>query len=260
MIDVALLWTYAPDLFNGLTITLFLVAASLILGFVLAVPLAIARLSSRSWLAAPAYIYVYVFRATPLLAQVFLVYYGAGQFAAELRSLGLWWLFADPLNCALITFTLNTAAYQAEILRGAIRSVPVTQYEAALALSLPRHVIFAHIVLPQGMIVALRPFGNEVIMLIKGSAVASIITVNDLMGVTREAYAVTFQLQTYLWAAVLYLILVAVLRRLWDALERRLSRHLKVNEVGAQNVRTNDLGRNQHAGVAEIQARARGAL
>ena len=143
-----------------------------------------------------------------------------------MRAVGLWWLFRDAFFCAVFTFSLNTAAYQAEILSGAIRSVPRGQWQAAASLGLPRRVTMAKVILPQALITSLRPYGNEVVLMIKGSAIASIITVLDLMGQTRYAFSRTYDLQVYLWAAILYLVMVEVLRRLWDVMERRLTRHL----------------------------------
>jgi polar amino acid transport system permease protein len=161
------------------------------------------------------------------LAQTFLVYYGAGQFRGFFDDIGLWWFFRDAFNCVLLTFTLNTAAYQAEILRGAIESVPRGQVEAAASLGLRPAVIFWKVVLPQAMIVALRPFGNEVILMIKGSAIASVVTVFDLMGATRLAFARSFNFDVYIWAALIYLSMVEILRHTWDWMERRLTRHLQ---------------------------------
>lgn len=117
-------------------------------------------------------------------------------------------------------FTLNTGAYQAEILQGAIRAVPAGRREAAMSLGLRSRQIFRKIVMPQAILIALRPLGNEVILMVKGSSVAAIVTVFDLMGVTRLAYSRTFDFQVYLWAAVLYLVVVEIIRRVWDKLER----------------------------------------
>ncbi|ANH04360.1 ABC transporter permease [Shinella sp. HZN7] len=218
---------YGPSYLSGLGVTLLLVGLSVVLGGLISLPLAFARMSKNpvfSWLA---YGYVYFFRGTPLLTQLFLVYYGLGSFSAELKAWGLWWFFRDAWNCALLTFTLNTAAYQAEILRGAIESVPRGQHEGADALGLPKKVAFFKVILPQALIVALRPYGNEIILMIKGSAIVAIVTVFDLMGETRRAFSRTFDYQAYLWAALLYLLMVELLRNLWAWLELRLTRHLK---------------------------------
>ena len=217
---------YAPRILGGLLVTLALVALSITLGAILAQPIAFARNSTNPVIGALSYAYVYFFRGTPLLAQVFLVYYGAGQFRGVLESIGLWWFFREAFYCAAFAFTLNTAAYQAEIYRGAINSVPKGQWEAGRALGLPDIVIFFKVIMPQAAIIALRPLGNEVILMIKGSAVASIVTVYDIMGVADLAFARSFDLSVYLWAAVLYLVIVETLSRLLNLLEGRLSAHL----------------------------------
>ncbi|MBJ6131550.1 ABC transporter permease [Ochrobactrum sp. Q0168] len=218
--------TYGPRYWSGLLVTLKLVVVSILVGAALSIPIAAARMSNNRWLRAIAFGYVYFFRGTPLLAQTFLIYYGFGTFRPFLESIGLWVFFRDAWNCAILAFSLNTAAYQAEILRGAIQSVGMGQWEGAAALGISKRVTFWKVILPQALIVALRPYGNEIILMIKGSAIVAIITVLDLMGETRRAYSRTFDFQTYLWAAVIYLLIVEVLRHIWDYLERRLTRHL----------------------------------
>ncbi|HEV7433330.1 MAG TPA: ABC transporter permease [Pseudorhizobium sp.] len=225
--DIAKFERYGPRYLSGLWTTISLVGISVILGALLSLPLAFARMSTNRVVGAIAYSYVYVFRGTPLLAQLFLIYYGLGSFRPELQSVGLWWFFREAWYCGLLSLTLNTAAYQAEILRGAIESVPRGQLEGAAALGIPKSVALRKIVLPQALIVALRPYGNEIILLIKGSAVVAIVTVYDLMGETRYAFSRTFDYQTYLWAAIFYLAIVETLRQVWNLLETRLTRHLK---------------------------------
>ncbi len=228
--DGTFLATYGPRLIEGLKVTLWLVFWSLSIGALLSLPIAAGRMSKSRILGGFAFAWVYFFRGTPLLAQTFLVYYGAGSFSAELKALGLWDFFREAMFCAVFTFALNTSAYQAEILGGALRNVPKGQREAAAALALPRHVTFFKVILPQALIVALRPYGNEIILMIKGSAIASIITVLDLMGETRRAFSRSFDFEAYLWAAILYLVMVEILRRVWDLLEKRLTRHLQRRE------------------------------
>lgn len=218
---------YGPRYLSGLQVTLGLVAASIVAGAILSFPLAFARMSKNRLLSGIAYIYVYLFRGTPLLAQVFLIYYGLGGFREQLESAGLWWFFREAWNCAFFSFALNTAAYQAEILRGAIESVPRGQREAAASLGINTRISFWKIIMPQALIVALRPYGNEIILMVKASAIVAIVTVFDLMGETKYAFSRTFDYQTYLWAAIFYLIIVEVLRNLWAWLEARLTRHLK---------------------------------
>ncbi|MBN9670280.1 ABC transporter permease [Roseibium aggregatum] len=218
---------YWPDYVDGFLVTLQIVSVSLLIGALLSLPIAAARASRWKVLSAPAYAYVYFFRGTPLLAQTFLVYYGAGGFRTELEAIGLWTFFREAWYCVIFTFSLNTSAYQAEILRGAILNVPKGQWEGAAALGLSQPVTFFKVILPQALMVALRPYGNEIILMIKGSAIASIVTVFDLMGETRRAYSRTYDFQAYIWAAVIYLMMVETLRRVWDRLEMRLTRHLK---------------------------------
>ena len=186
---------YVPRILGGLVTTLQLVATSMIIGAALAIPLTFGRLSQNRIIKAAAFGYVYFFRGTPLLAQVFLIYYGAGQFRHGLESVGLWWFFREAYFCAILSFSMNTAAYQAEILKGAILNVPRGQTEAAMSMGLSKFHTFRLIILPQALITALRPFGNEIILMIKGSAIASVITVFDLMGETRLAFFALVRLQ-----------------------------------------------------------------
>jgi polar amino acid transport system permease protein len=218
---------YGPRIVQGIWVTLHLVTMSLLLGAVISIPVAAGRMSTNPIIGGIAFGYSYFFRGTPLLAQTFLVYYGAGQFTDALKAVGLWVFFRDAYFCAVLTFSLNTAAYQAEILAGAIRAVPAGQWQAADSLGLRHFTTMRKVILPQALITALRPYGNEVILMIKASAIASIITVLDLMGQTRYVFSKTYDLQVYIWAAVIYLFTVEVLRRLWELMERRLTRHLR---------------------------------
>jgi polar amino acid transport system permease protein len=225
---------YGCRIVGGLWITLLLVGISVPIGFVLGIGLALARLSGSALVRWPAAVYITFFRGTPLLVQLFLIYYGGGQIRHALDAVGVWWFFRDPINCALFSFTINTAAYQAEALRGAIQSLPRGQIEAARALGLHRFPIFWRIVFPQALIIALRPLGNELIVMIKASAIASLVTVLDLMGQTRIAFARTFDFTLYAFAALLYLALTEAVRRIWEAMEQRLTRHLAARSTSAR--------------------------
>ena len=218
---------YGPRYLSGLWVTVSLVSVSVFCGAVLSVPIAFARLSSNRVLNAISFAYVYIFRGTPLLAQIYLIYYGIGSFRDQIDAVGLWWFFREAWYCALLSMTMNTAAYQAEILRGAIQSVPRGQIEGGKSLGLSSWAIFRKIVMPQALIVALRPYGNEIILMIKGSAIVAVVTVLDLMGQTRYTFSRTFDYQSYLWAAIFYLAIVEVMRHVWAWAEARLTRHLK---------------------------------
>jgi polar amino acid transport system permease protein len=224
--NVDLLVTWWPRLLSGLRITAEVVLLSCSIGFVLAYPVALLRMSRNFFVSRAALCYITFFRGTPLLCQLYLVYYGAGEIRPFLTSIGLWWFFRDAFYCCIFAFTLNTAAYQAEIMRGAVQSVPKGQKEAARALGLSPYRIARHVVLPQAMLVALRPFGNELIGIIKASALAAIVTLLDLMGQTRFVFARTFDFSIYLYAALIYLAITETIRRVWNWLERLLSRHI----------------------------------
>ena len=228
-LNLDILDRYGYRILQGLGLTLQLVAISVVCGFVLAMLIAHARLSKSWLLSSIAYCYTTFFRGTPLLCQLFLVYYGIGLFLPAwretLEDFGLWAYFRDAYIWVILTFTLNTAAYQAEALRGAMQAVPRGQTEAAKALGLHQFRILQTIVWPQALLIALRPLGNELIIMIKASSIASLATLYDLMGQTRFIFARTFDLSVYLYAAVLYLLMVETIRRLWGFMEVRLMRH-----------------------------------
>lgn len=220
------LQNYGCRMASGLGVTIQLVVISVTLGLCLGLGLALVRLYGPRWAGAMVAGYTTFFRGTPLLCQLFLVYYGLGSFRLFWQDIGLWWFFREPYLCAVFTFTINTAAYQAEIFRGSIQAIHKGQFEGAAALGLHRWHTLRHVVLPQAMMIALRPLGNELITMIKSSAVASLVTIFDLMGQTKLAFSRSFDLSIYLYAALLYLAMVEVIRRVWDVLEARLTRHL----------------------------------
>lgn len=212
---------------EGFAVTLELTLGSVALGVLLAVPAALGRVFASQPVSAALFAYTYVFRGTPLLAQLFLIYYGSAQFQASLAAAGIWWLFRDPFLCSLLTFTLNTAAYQTEIFAGAIRNVPRGQIEAAKAAAMPPALAVRRIVLPQAARFALRPFGNELILMVKASALASIVTVYDLLATAKLAFQRTYDFQAYLAAALVYIFTVEIIRRIWNAVDLRLNAHLR---------------------------------
>jgi polar amino acid transport system permease protein len=228
LIGSEVLERYGCRMATGLGITIQLVVISVTLGCIIGLLLALIRLYGPRWAGGAVTGYTTFFRGTPLLCQLFLVYYGLGQLRPFWQDLGLWWFFREPYWCALFTFTINTAAYQCEVFRGAIQSIGKGQFEGAQALGLHRWSTLRHVILPQAMIVALRPLGNELIVMIKSSSVASLVTLFDLMGSTRLAFSRSFDLSIYLYAALIYLAMVEIIRRLWDMMEKRLTRHVVV--------------------------------
>jgi polar amino acid transport system permease protein len=230
LIDVDMLSTYGYRLLLGLKITIEVVLLSCSMGFVLAYPICLARKSKNIVLSNIALGYIMFFRGTPLLCQLYLIYYGAGEFRPFLQSVNLWWFFREAFYCCILAFTMNTAAYQAEIMRGALNSVPKGQIEAATALGLSRYRVQRHVIWPQAILVALRPLANELIGIIKASALAAIVTLLDLMGQTRFIFARTFDFSVYLYCALIYLAMTEGIRRAINRIERGLSKH-KVVEV-----------------------------
>jgi polar amino acid transport system permease protein len=216
-----------PDLMEGAVLTFELVTLSLLIGLVLALPLALMRTSKSRLLWMPAYGYIFYFRGTPLLVQIFLTYYGLGQLEAVRESF-LWPIFREAYWCAIIAFSLNTAAYTAEIFRGAIQAVPVGEIEAARAVGMSRGLQLRRIVLPSALRLALPAYSNEVILMLKGSALASTITLLDITGVARVIVSNTFApYEIYITAGALYLTLTYFITRLFKHAEWRLSPHLR---------------------------------
>ena len=169
---------------SGLVVTIELVVTALILGLVIAVPLALMRTSRNPFMWGPVWLFIYVFRGTPLLVQLYVIYYGFGQFAAVRESF-LWPYLKEAWVCALIAFALNTAAYTAEILRGAIEATFHGEVEAAKASGMSRSMMLRRVILPSAFRRALPAYSNEVIFMLHGSAIASVITLLDITGVAR---------------------------------------------------------------------------
>lgn len=212
---------------EGLWTTLQLAAISLALGFLVAVPCALAMQSQKRTVRLPARFYVYVFRGTPLIVQVYLIYFGLPQFD-WIRTGPLWSFLRDPYWCALLAFTLNTGAYTAEILRGAFATTPSGEVEAATAIGMSRFKAFSRIVFPSAIRRALPQYGNEIIFLLHGTVVASVITVTDILGAGRTFNARYYTVyEGLISAALLYMVLTILISLVFMALERRFTRHLK---------------------------------
>jgi His/Glu/Gln/Arg/opine family amino acid ABC transporter permease subunit len=230
--DLGIIINNLPRFLSGAWITLQLTGLSALIGLILAVPVALARVSANPLLRWPAFAYMFYFRGTPLLVQIFLVYYGSGQFVPQLRALGLWEFFREPYFCALLTLTLNTAAYTAEILRGAIRAVPYGEIEAARALGMSGGLRLRRIVLPKAFRLALPAYTNEVIFLFQATSLVSIITIMDLTGVGRVLIAENFRtFEIWIFVGFCYLAMSYAILYGFRRLEYRLSGHLRASPV-----------------------------
>ena len=218
--DVIIKWL--PKLLEGAYLTLELVAIAVLVGLLIAIPLGMAR-SSRHWyVRALPFSYIFFFRGTPLLLQLFLVYYGLAQFDA-VRQGPLWPYLRDPYWCALIAMTMHTAAYIAEIIRGAIQAVPPGEVEAARSLGMSRAQTMWHIILPRAARIGLPAYSNEVILMLKASSLASTITLLELTGMARTIIARTYlPVEIFFAAGLFYLAMTFILVQIFRWLERKL--------------------------------------
>lgn len=206
----------APFLLKGAYYTVFLSLGGMFFGLLLGFGLALMRLSPLMLVRAIARVYVSFFRGTPLLVQLFVIYYGLPELGIEL----------DPLTAALIGFSLNMGAYACEILRAAISSVDRGQWEAGASIGMTRAQIMRRAILPQAARTALPPLGNSFISLVKDTALAATIQVPELFRQAQLITARTFEIFTmYLAAALIYWILATVLSHLQNRLEARVNRH-----------------------------------
>jgi len=217
-----------PRLMSGTWVTIQITALSVVIGLCLAVPVALMRVAKSRMLSVPSYVFCFYFRGTPLLVQIFLIYYGSGQFVDLLQSVGLWQFFRQAYFCAVLTLTLNTAAYTAEILRGAIEAVPWGEVEAARACGMNTRVMYRRIILPKAFRLAWPAYTNEVVFLLQATSLVSIITVMDLTGVTRVISARSFAFyEMFIAAALIYLALVYGVLFVFRRIERRITSHMQ---------------------------------
>jgi len=225
--DFSIIIDNLPLLFKGLFLTLQLLIISLAIGFVLAIPLSIMAASKNPWLRLPVKAYIYVFRGTPLLIQVFIIYYGLSQFE-WLRDSPLWTIFKSAYWCAVIAFALNTAAYTAEIFRGAILQTPKGELEAAEACGMSRWDQYLHIILPSALRRSIPMYGNEVIFMLHATVLAGVITLVDLFGAAKiinSRYYAPFE--SFISAGLFYLAITFTIVFIFKLAERHFLKHLK---------------------------------
>lgn len=216
-----------PLYFDGLLVTIKLLAVALAIGLVFAIPLAVMRSSRSKWLSRPVWCFTYVICGTPMLVQLFLIYYGLAQFVWIRESI-IWPWFSSAWFCAAFAFALNTCAYTTEIIAGAIRSTNAGEIEAAKSMGMSRGVMIRRILLPSALRRSLPAYSNEVIFMLHGTSLASIVTLMDLTGAAREMNS-TFYLpfEAFLTAGVFYLALTFVLVGLFHLAEKRFLVHLR---------------------------------
>lgn len=219
--DYTVVWENLPLYFSGLLVTLKLLAISLLIGLLFAVPLALMRCSKQPLVNLPAWLYTYVIRGTPMLVQLFLIYYGLAQFEAVRNSVFWPWL-SNASFCACLAFAINTSAYTAEILAGSLKATPHGEIEAAKAVGMSRLKMYRRILLPSALRRALPQYSNEVIMMLQTTSLASIVTLVDITGAARTVYSQYYlPFEAFITAGLFYLVMTFILVRLFKLAERR---------------------------------------
>jgi len=223
--------TTLVKLLTGVPLLLQLVSLSVSLGALLAVALALMLRSSLSPLVWIGRAYVFVFRGTPLLVQLFCIYYGLAQFGA-IRNSFLWPILRDPFWCTILALTLNTAAYGAEIVRGGLQAVPHGQIEAARAAGMSGVLLFRRIIFPIALRQALPVYGNELILMVKATSLASIVTLMEVTGIAYALASETYRhVEILACAGLIYLSINFLLTRGLALIEHRLSAHMRLPKL-----------------------------
>ncbi|MEF1282645.1 ABC transporter permease [Vibrio sp. M250220] len=221
--DFSLILDSFPIYLDGLMTTTWLVGVALIIGLIVAIPLGVARNSHNVLINGPSWAFIYFFRGTPLLVQLYLIYYGMDQFFPVKDT-----LWENAWFCALVAFVLNTSAYTAEIIRGAINGLPKGEVEAAKAYGMSAFMTYRRIILPSALRRALPAYSNEVIFMLHGSAVAGIVTIVDLTGAARlvnSRYYAPFE--SFLTAGMFYMALTFIILGCFKYAEKRFLAYLR---------------------------------
>ena len=221
--DLELMINSFPKLLSAAVITLKLLSVSLIIGLFIGLFFSILRLNKNVFISKFAYGYSYVFRGTPLLVQIFIIYFGLGQIE-YLRSTVLWVILKEPYWCAIIAFALNTGAYTSEILRSAFQTIKRGILEAGKSLGISNKVIFYKIQIPIAIRQSLPAYGNEIILMMKGTSLASTVTLMDLTGVAKYIISTTFKpIEVFIVAGGIYLFMTFMIHNVIKFLEKKYS-------------------------------------
>ena len=227
MLDLSIIIDAVPRMLGGIGVTFSLLVISALIGLLLAICLLLMRISGKWYLSWPTQAYVYVFRGTPILVQIFIIYYGLPQFGFIRESI-LWPILRDPFGCAILALSLNSGAYVSEILRGAVLGVDLGLKEAGAALGLSVPQRFIYITTPIATRLALPAYGNELISMLKATALASTITILDMTGIARTVMAETFApYEVFISLAIVYMLLTLVLQKAMGRIEYRLGRYTR---------------------------------
>ena len=219
--DYTVIWDSLPLYFSGTLETLKLLAISLLIGLTMAVPLALMRVSKHRAVNFPAWLYTYIIRGTPMLVQLYLLYYGLAQFEAVRDSM-FWPMLSNATFCACLAFAINTSAYSAEILAGSIKATPHGEIEAAKAMGMSCFKLYRRILLPSALRRSLPQYSNEVIMMLHATSLASLVTLVDITGAARTINSQFYMpFEAYITAGLFYLCLTFILVRLFKLAETR---------------------------------------
>ena len=221
--DLDLMISSFPKLLNATLVTFKLLSLSLIFGLILGLFFAILRLNKNILLNKFSYFYSYIFRGTPLLVQIFIIYFGLGQIEF-LRSSYLWIILKEPYWCAIIAFSLNTGAYTSEILRSAFETINKGFLEAGDSLGISKKIIFYKIQIPIAIRQSVPAYGNEIILMLKGTSLASTVTLMDLTGVAKYIISTTFKpIEVFIVAGGIYLFMTFIIHNFIRYLEKKYS-------------------------------------
>ena len=219
--DFELMFNSFPKLLNATAITLKLLSLSLFFGLFIGLLFAVMRMNKNTIINKFAYGYSYLFRGTPLLVQIFIIYFGFGQIEFIRESIA-WVILKEPYWCAIIAFALNTGAYTSEILRSAFQTISRGYIEAGKSLGIPSKIIFYKIQIPIAIKQSLPAYGNEIILMLKGTSLASTVTLMDLTGVAKYIISTTFKpIEVFIVAGSIYLFMTFLIHNLIKFLERR---------------------------------------
>ena len=217
-----------PIILKGLDDTLLLIVISLGLGFLISIFFALARTSKYKWLSKFIYSYVFLIRGTPLLVQIYLIYFGLGQIESVRESI-FWIILKEPFYCGILALIMNTVAYTTEIIRGGIESVSIGQKEACKALGMNNFIMYYRIILPVAFRQALPGYGNEMILMVKATSLVSLTTYMEMTGIARNIMAKTFApIEAFIAAGTIYLILNFLVVNLIKFLEWKYNPHLRI--------------------------------
>ena len=221
--DISLMATSLPKLLSAAVVTLKLLSLALFFGLIIGLVFAILRINKNPIINKFAYGYSYVFRGTPLLVQIFIIYFGLGQIE-YFRTTFLWVIFKEPYWCAIIAFALNTGAYTSEILRSAFETIKPGIIEAGKSLGISNNIIFYKIQIPVAIRQSLPAYGNEIILMMKGTSLASTVTLMDITGVAKYIISTTFKpIEVFMVAGGIYLFMTFLIHNLIKYLEKRYS-------------------------------------